>query len=286
MHIFKAVLIAFAVVGASHSIARADIMIDDFTTTQTVNAPTGGFNPVVSNITSGAALKILGDQRDVVVERVIPGGTGNSGVTTTFSAGTAAFPENSKIFSDGAPSVDGYLRLTYDGSADESDGESGDPGVTNTLDATLGLGGIDLTEGNSNSAFVFVGLKNSGTTDVTGRITVYSSATDYSTRNFLIVDEIFGGNTGTAIVSFNTFVTASGSGADFSDVRAIVFEFDLNSATGSDLEIDDLMAGGPVGSELPVPEPASIALLAIGIFGLVGYAIRRKRKELLNGVAA
>lgn len=250
--------------------ANADIIIDDFTTANPSQVALPGFEGAIfasaadpSNEATAAGGGLLGGTRDSVLEYK----SGPTGVSLKID-GTGG---GVSFYSEGTN--DGEFSLSYDGDSDPL-----------SLDHT-GLSGFDLTEFGANDSILFEGIDNTGgTTDITGRVTVYTDAGNFSTRSFLIVD----GFSGNGAISFASFVTAGGTGADFANVGAIVFQFDLNSSTGTDFSIDSITARSsrPEDGPLPTPEPSSIALFCIGAFALLGFGFMQRRKTRLAGLTA
>lgn len=179
--------------------------IDTFTTDQTVSGTVIGV-PVTSAVVAAEA---LGGQREMVVN--LSADTLIELIANTSTPGVLEF--NSSAAGAGTRIV------TYDGTG-ESDAE--------VVDGS-GLGGVDLTNAGVNSAFRFaIGANQTGGNLI---IRAYSSATDFSSIT-LPIDNTGGTAASSVIARFANFVTAGGTGANFSNINALQVEFVVSGANG------------------------------------------------------
>lgn len=97
------------------------------------------------------------------------------------------------------------------------------------------------------------------------RIEVYTDASNASYWEVVAA----GGDTGVNYVPFAAFSTLSGAGADFTNVGAIKLVIDGAGYPDTDVSIDYFATG--------VPEPSTVALAAVALFGAALVARRRRR---------
>ncbi|MFG0255398.1 MAG: beta strand repeat-containing protein, partial [Rhodopirellula sp. JB053] len=181
------------------------VTIDDFLTaqpSQPITESTVGATATSSSGALGSAGGVVGDERDV--EIFIDNASSGS---STFEVVTGS---NQLVFSNGGD-VEATLLVQYDGV--DSDGA----GLA--LDGT-GLGGIDLTDGDSESGLQIAVRSD---TVVTGGliVRVYTDAANFSTATIDLPDNIASGDPLDVFVPFSDFVVGAGTGADFTDVGAI-----------------------------------------------------------------
>jgi len=169
------------------ALAQSPITVDDWQTEQTLTLTTPG---VVSSTTTGTV--ILGDERDLIIVL-----TAGDAVTAQVTGGVLYYEANV-----GAHAA---ALLVWDG-------EDGDPA---TLDPT-GLGGVDLTGGGTQNAFV---LPLTLDTNTRFTLTVYTGAGHVSTYTVALSPGT-GNLPFTHTVPFSAFTGA----ADFADVGAIALE--------------------------------------------------------------
>ena len=246
------VLLALAAVPS-----QASIVIDAFTTQQSLQVfgtPTG----VRSSFSEDAAPMSVGGVRDIFLTRT----SSNNGFVSADSNDSVS---GAFAFSAGT-GTSGTVRLQYDG----SDGAS-------TINPT-GLGGISLLEpGTINNRFRF-----QATSDLGGDVIVrlFSGAGNSSTASFLVAaDPSFSFQT--YLLSFASFTTTAGTGANFANIGAIEIEVGSRSGVpvgGLDLAIDVINVEGDV-STTAVPEPATLALAGLGTV-LAGVLRRKKPRRV------
>ncbi|MEN6459536.1 MAG: PEP-CTERM sorting domain-containing protein [Thermoguttaceae bacterium] len=141
------------------------------------------------------------------------------------------------------------LKVTWDG--------SDSPGV---LDYALGA---NLTAaGQDRLQFDVAEVTGTG---LTMTITVYTDASHASTYTSFVT----AGTTGVLEVTYASFASSGTSGAaNFSNIGAIVLEFNGAGHSGSDITISQI--------ETAVPEPSTIAMAAVCGLALMGLSRRRK----------
>lgn len=278
------VLCALTVQFAWNSSVQAKIIIDDFSVVQALEAPEAGTgnNPVQETVNDGVfgdphinGSIILGDFRDTSLLHT-------SGSTRVrFETGPDLGGNTFKVLSEagGAIPPDGQVTLTYDGDSDPT-----------TLSPTGLNGGLGYDLTGQGDAFVFEDIVNgAGSTDVTGSVTVHLMSGTVLERDFLIVENFPALTDGS--LDFTSFEVVGSPGtfatvADFSSVGAIVFKFDTNSATGTDLAIGNIVIdSAPQDSSLPTPEPASIIMFLMGFAALCFYGYRRRQQQLVGAAA-
>ncbi|EMI45206.1 beta strand repeat-containing protein [Rhodopirellula sp. SWK7] len=194
------------------------VTIDNFLTaqpsqpiTETVVGSTTTSSPGAMSTSGG----ILGDERDV--ELFIDNATSGS---ASFEVVTGS---NQLVLSNGGD-VEGTMLVQYDGV--DSDGG----GLV--LDHT-GLGSVDLTDGDSESGLQIA--IRSDTVITSGLIvTVYTDASNSSSATIDLPDNFAAGTPLELFIAFDDFVTATGTGADFTNVGAVeAFVDGVNSNGGA-----------------------------------------------------
>jgi len=237
----KRLAIVLALSGAFMGGAANALTIDNFDT-GTQNLTKNDNTSTSSNVSGLAGTDTIGTTRKLNL-------TGISGATAGLAAAAKIDVGDSNFFSvSNDPSVDSTVTVIWD-----ADGGIGADNVVKTN----GLGGADLTDGNTELGFVFdlifIDL------NVTIDLTVWDMAGNNDTFNHnfpIAVDNYF--------IPFTEFV-----GVDPTNVGAI--RLVLNGPAGWDaiFNIVDTRTG--------IPVPAPLALIGLGLFGL--GAVRRRSQS-------
>lgn len=218
------------------------VIIDSFDTAQTLQANSGTTSDSGS---VGPTAGIVGGHRDTV-------------------ASWTSGPNNVDLAIDSGSSSALDLNLGSDTLGDATIQWDGSDGSV-ALDPT-GLGGVDLTAGSTLNALGIEVLFDDSPVNVTLR--VFTDAGNWSSAVLGLPGGIFAAQSHT--LTFASFTTQSGSGADFANVGAIEMFIDPQFAA-TDLTLDFI-------ESTFVPEPSSMLLAAIGFVGLIA-AVRRRRRN-------
>lgn len=196
-------------ISAAEAAGSAGTNIDNFdTTTQSVTADL--ITPSPSSSVATAGNESLGGERDMLVNYTSADPAGS--ITAAVSGGLLSV-------SPGFNST-GTVFVTLDG----TDGDAA------TINNTNGLSNFDLTNGGTDAAMQFKFGTEAGNSIV---VTVYSTPTNFSTFTQALPDTL--GGTQNLTIRFTDF-TASGAGADFTNVNAI--QFQINVVAAADAQFD------------------------------------------------
>lgn len=154
---------------------------------------------------------ILGGERDMFLSLI-------TGTTPAQTTNLVVVSNRLRFFQDS--SIQAQAQIVWDG----VDGNT-------TVINTSGLGGVDLTVGGVQNALVLNRVSNNN--PVSASLIVYSDAGNSSGSSF-----VFPAGSGPTILPFNSFITLSGSGTDFTSVGAVVLNLYGNGA--HDLLVEDI----------------------------------------------
>jgi len=212
---------------------------------------------------AGPFASILGGYRDLYIEKLL-GATDDPDVRATLRVGSNGVGDRSLQWSHDV-GVQSYAAIQWDGNDNSP-----------SLDATVGLGGIDLSGDN---AFVYKILESD--LGFTFRLGAYTSATQF-TEITLIAAQVVSGAPVTETIAFaffsNPFFCAAAnvkcgaddaSPVDFSSITALQVELLSGGINNLDLQLDFAET---------IPEPTSLALIGASLLAAGGVTRRRAKK--------
>lgn len=263
----KKTKLALGVAALLASFGANALTIDLFTSEQFIKDLTDGGAGVQSSI-NGADM--LGGSRDIWANRVSTSGpvSPGSGTSVAVGSGVLSFSNDSGVAGQGRVQWDGV-----DGSI--------------ALDSAVGLGGIDITMGGLLTGFLLTTISSDANWNF--EIFLYSSATAWTQISFAATEVPSGTGPVDTAIPFAGFTDAAlcgrtnpVAGVNFINCGADVV--DLTSLTAVDVWLNTGANAQPIAFDIDlrigtigttrVPEPGTLALLGIGLFG-AGF-LRRK----------
>jgi hypothetical protein len=240
-------LTLLALVALPASSARADIVIDDFSTPQFVSI--GLPPPLVDTPASQVSgTGILGGYRDMILTRV-------AGDTLTYSQAYFASGTNQLVFDNGT-GVKAKLAVQYDG----------DDQATFTTYKTNGLTAFDASQGGNNTGVGFLAKADIGASAATApTVTFFISTASGTYQSTVALTEGSAGFTN-YFVPFTSFV---GFDPLTMPVTGVMYEIDATRDFAQDVAFQ--LVG------FTAPAPSGIILGGMAIVIGSGYAWRRRR---------
>lgn len=227
--------------------AAAPVLIDDFTTPQTLCAGGDCGSPSASGVVAPNA---VGGHRFASID------SDESATGTSFlDVKDGANPVATAAFSNG-PNTQRTLHFLWDGGTDSGN--------------DFGLAHVDFTGGGSNDRIRVAGKSDLG---ATGTLKLFTDSNHLSVATFAIPANTAADSDPFVDVDvlFSGFAPGAGAagGADFGNITAVTL--DIGGPAGLDAIIDFIDARDPP----QVPEPTALSLVGLGIAG-IGVARRRR----------
>ena len=236
-------LSAVCVILAGLAPARAEYIIDDFSEPGKVEVRVISWKHLDPTLVETPDPGVLGEERDILLDVI--------GVSRLTSF-VGEIGDGTFLFNSSSPGT--AATIQYDGDDDDPDGP---PAALTNFE---GLGGLDLTVYGPAFELEFLSIDGGQSQSSEIEIEVHSST---STALFTGTIDDSAGPT-TYPVPFAAF---SDLGV-FNDVTSIEFRINPGGAQDVDFELDTISI---------VPEPSAMALSALGLACLLGFAWRRRK---------
>jgi hypothetical protein len=252
--LFAVLAVAASLASSLGSEARADLVIDGFDSPiggQVASDSTIDGMPVISSL---AGEPVIGGSREIFANK-----TGQiGGGTQTVKGSSNEFNTNIFNFDQFSSTARGTVALVYDGNAN---------GVLNTM----GLGGIDLTQGGTNVGFLIQNLNVTGS-GLQLAVNLYNATTGavFSSGPVTLVN----GFSGSFMLLYSSF-TGPGGVLTPTNVGAIEVVVDGSNSVPIDAAGSDLTF--TIINSASVPEPSSMVLCGLLSLAGIGGHLRRRR---------